>query len=247
MSAAVAAAASPVLAEVLARSDVWRGGTLAQAPLPGVPTGFGELDAELPGGSWPRGGLVELLPERRGIGEMALLMPALARISAGELAWVVCVAPPLPPYAPAWAAAGVALSRLLVTRAAGGDAAWVCARALEADGVGALVAWLPAADATTLRRLQLLAEKSRTLIFLFRPSAAVRESSPAPLRIALAASRAAAGGLTLNLIKRRGGARAAPLELDLARPASPSSVSHVVAGAALSAASARSLSPSATA
>ncbi|HEX5804105.1 MAG TPA: SOS cell division inhibitor, partial [Azospira sp.] len=177
----------------------------------------------------------------------ALLMPALARISTEELAWVVCVAPPLPPYAPAWAAAGVALSRLLVTRAAGGDAAWACARALDADGVGALVAWLPAADATTLRRLQLLAEKSRTLIFLFRPAAAVQESSPAPLRIALAASRTSAGRLSLNLLKRRGGARAVPLELDLARPAPLPSVSHVVAGAAPSAASARSLSPTAAA
>ncbi|HEX5803780.1 MAG TPA: SOS cell division inhibitor SulA, partial [Azospira sp.] len=117
MSAHAAAAGRPGLADVLARSDVWRGDGLAQAPLPGVPTGFNELDAELPGGGWPRGGLVELLPERRGVGEMALLMPALARISTEELAWVVCVAPPLPPYAPAWAAAGVALSRLLVTRA----------------------------------------------------------------------------------------------------------------------------------
>ncbi|MFC5303061.1 translesion DNA synthesis-associated protein ImuA [Azospira restricta] len=247
MSAGAAAAAGqPDLADVLARSDVWRGDTLAQAPLPGVPSGFGELDAELPGAGWPRGGLVELLPERRGIGEMALLMPALARISSAELAWVVCVAPPLPPYAPAWAAAGVSLSRLLVTRAAGGDAAWACARALEADGVGALVAWLPAADASTLRRLQLLAEKSRTLIFLFRPAAAVRESSPAPLRIALAAGRTA-GRLSLNLLKRRGGARAAPLELDLARPAPLSSAFHVVAGAAPSAAAARSLSPAAAA
>lgn len=248
MSAPAApASGTPGLADVLARSDVWRGDALAQAPLPGVPTGFGELDAELPGGGWPRGGLVELLPERRGLGEMALLMPALARISAEELAWVVCVAPPLPPYAPAWAAAGVALSRLLVTRAAGGDAAWACARALDADGVGALVAWLPAADATTLRRLQLLAEKSRTLIFLFRPAAAMQESSPAPLRIALAASRTSAGRLSLNLLKRRGGARTVPLELDLARPAPLPSVSHVVAGAAPSAASARSLSQPAAA
>ncbi|MFO1346416.1 MAG: SOS cell division inhibitor, partial [Rhodocyclaceae bacterium] len=134
--------ASPALAEVLSRSDVWRGDSLARAALPGVPSGFAALDAELPGGGWPRGGLVELLPARQGIGELSLLMPALAHVSANELSWVVCVAPPLPPYAPAWAAAGVALSRLLVTRAVGGDAAWACARALDAEGVGALVAWL---------------------------------------------------------------------------------------------------------
>ena len=235
--------ASPVLAEVLSRSDVWRGDSLARAALPGVPSGFAALDAELPGGGWPRGGLVELLPARQGIGELSLLMPALAQVSANELSWVVCVAPPLPPYAPAWAAAGVALSRLLVTRAVGGDAAWACARALDAEGVGALVAWLPESDAGTLRRLQLLAEKSRTLIFLFRPAAAARESSPAPLRIGVTAANDP-GRLTLRLIKRRGGALESPLELDMARPA-PSP--HAVAGTAPSAAAARSLPATAVA
>lgn len=229
--------ASPALAEVLSRSDVWRGDSLARAALPGVPSGFAALDAELPGGGWPRGGLVELLPARQGIGELSLLMPALAHVSANELSWVVCVAPPLPPYAPAWAAAGVALSRLLVTRAVGGDAAWACARALDAEGVGALVAWLPESDSATLRRLQLLAEKSRTLIFLFRPAATVRESSPAPLRIGITAANDP-GRLSLRLFKRRGGALDAPLELDLARPAPPP---HAVAGTPPSAAAARSL------
>lgn len=238
-----ALASAPSLNEVLARSDVWRGDSLAAAPLPGVPTGHAALDAELPGSGWPRGGLVELLPARQGIGEMRLIMPALAHISGQELAWVVCVAPPLPLFAPAWAAAGVALSRLLVTRATGGDAAWACARALDADGVGALIAWLPATDSATLRRLQLLAEKSRTLIFLFRPAAAARDASPAPLRIGIDAANDP-GRLSLHLLKRRGGARPAPLELDLARPASPP---HVVAGHPPSAAAARSISAPAAA
>jgi cell division inhibitor SulA/protein ImuA len=239
-------ATSLALAEVLSRSDVWRGDSLAQAALPGVPSGFAALDAELPGGGWPRGGLVELLPARQGLGEMSLLMPALARISSAEMSWVVCVAPPLPPYAPAWAAAGIALSRLLITRAVGGDAAWACARALDADGVGALLAWLPEADASTLRRLQLLAEKSRTLIFLFRPAAAIRESSPAPLRIGIGAANQAndCGRVALRLIKRRGGALDTPLEIDLARPVP---ISHAVAGPPSSATAARSLSATAAA
>ncbi len=241
-----ASSRSPALAGVLSRSDVWRGDSLARAALPGVPSGFAALDAELPGGGWPRGGLVELLPARQGIGELSLLMPALAHVSANELSWVVCVAPPLPPYAPAWAAAGVALSRLLVTRAVGGDAAWACARALDAEGVGALVAWLPESDPATLRRLQLLAEKSRTLIFLFRPAAVARESSPAPLRIGIAAANPAngCGRLSLRLLKRRGGALDAPLELDIARPAP---LPHAVAGPAPSAAAARSLPAAAVA
>lgn len=242
--ASLAAPAPVSLGDVLARSDVWRGDRLAHADVPGVPSGFPALDAELPGGGWPRGGLVELLPARQGIGEMSLLMPALAHVSARELSWVVCIAPPLPPYAPAWANAGVALSRLLVTRAIGGDAAWACARALDADGVGALVAWLPEADTTTLRRLQLLAEKRRTLIFLFRPAAAARESSPAPLRIGIGAS-ADPGRLVVRLFKRRGGALPMPLELEPPRPAPlPARYADAVAGAPPTAAAARSLSAS---
>ncbi len=237
------------LAEVLARNDIWRGDALAEAALPGVSSGFAELDAELPGGGWPRGGLVELLHSCVGVGEVSLLMPALARISADELAWVVCVAPPRQPYAPAWAAAGVDLSRLLITRASGGDAAWACARVLDTEGVGALLAWLPTTDTGTLRRLQLLAERSRTLVFLFRPAAAASTASPAPLRIGLDAC--GGGRLSLRLLKRRGGARTQPIDLDLVRPATvPATFAarfsdplhHAVAGSASSAAAARSLS-----
>ena len=101
-------------------------------------------------------------------------------------------------------------------------------------------------DPATLRRLQLLAEKSRTLIFLFRPASVVRESSPAPLRIGIAAANPAngCGRLSLRLFKRRGGALDAPLELDIARPAP---LPHAVAGTPPSAAAARSLPAAAVA
>jgi hypothetical protein len=108
---------SLTLAQVLDRPDVWRGDTLARTPLPGVPTGFAELDRELPGGGWPRGGLTEILPLRLGIGELSLLLPALARLSSDELAWLVCVASPHPLHAPALHESGIDLSRLLVASA----------------------------------------------------------------------------------------------------------------------------------
>jgi hypothetical protein len=91
----------------------------AKAPLPGVPTGFAELDRELPDGGWPRGGMTEVLPVRRGIGELSLLLPALASLSSDELGWLVCVASPYPLHAPALHACGLDLSRLLVASAPG--------------------------------------------------------------------------------------------------------------------------------
>ncbi|WP_313951485.1 translesion DNA synthesis-associated protein ImuA [Accumulibacter sp.] len=206
---------SLTLTQVLDRPDVWRGDTLARAPLPGVPTGFAELDRELPGGGWPRGGLTEILPLCRGIGELSLLLPALARLSSDELAWIVCVAPPHPLHAPAFHESGLDLSRLLVASAPGRDATWACERALAADGVGAVVAWLPEVQTTSLRRLQLAAESSRTLLFVFRPAACASQSSPAPLRLALEGE---GERLIVRLLKRRGGARSAPLPIVIQRP-----------------------------
>ena len=48
----------------------------------GLATGFPSLDRELPDGGWPRGALTELLCDHTGIGELALMLPALARLTA---------------------------------------------------------------------------------------------------------------------------------------------------------------------
>ncbi|MFZ2855001.1 MAG: translesion DNA synthesis-associated protein ImuA [Rhodocyclaceae bacterium] len=235
---------SAALSKILERPDVWRGDALASAPLPGVPSGFAELDAELPSGGWPRGGLIELLPARCGVGELGLLLPALARISGDELAWLVCVAPPYLLYAPALEQGGIALARLLVASAPGRDAPWACERALASDGVGAVVAWLPEAGMTALRRLQLAAEASRTLFFAFRPASCAGQSSPAPLRLAL---ESRGERLLVRLLKRRGGARPAPLSIAIDRPSASLRLPHALACTASAAPSARSLSQPATA
>ena len=225
-----------MLSQILERADVWRGGELARAPLPGVSTGFAELDRELPGGGWPRACLTELLPVRHGVGELSLLLPALARLSSDELLWLGCVAPPHPLYAPALQAASVDLSRLLVASAPGRDAAWACERALATESVGAVVAWLPDAQAGLLRRLQLAAEASRTLLFVFRPADCAAQPSPAPLRLLL---ETAGEQFVVRLLKRRGGAQPVPLPLAVHRPLP---LSHALACPAPATPVARSLS-----
>ena len=47
-------------------------------------TGFSALDAALPHRGWPSGTVVELMPTDTGIGELRLLMPALARMTQSE-------------------------------------------------------------------------------------------------------------------------------------------------------------------
>ena len=140
------------LAEILQQHPVWRGGRLAQA-IAALPTGFTGLDAELPGAGWPRQALTELLVDQTGIGELELILPALATLtSAGRR--TVWVAPPHVPYAPALAAAGVDLVNLLVVRAPERrDALWAAEQALRSGSCHALVAWVPRPRYAELQRL----------------------------------------------------------------------------------------------
>ena len=202
------------LAGVLARGDVWRGDALARLPEAGIATGYPELDAELPGGGWPSGCLTEFLADQHGIGELTLLLPALRALSA-QGGWLALVAPPWLPHAPAWAATGIALERLVVVQA-GRQAAWCCEQLLLSGGFAAVLAWPEAGiDARALRRLQVAAEGRPALACLWRPAAAVGMPSSAPLRLALTPAGA---GLSVRILKRRGRPAARPLLLKIPRP-----------------------------
>lgn len=207
---------SPIpLEDVLLRPDVWRGDRLASLGSETVASGFDALDAELPGGGWPRGGLIELLADRQGIGEIALLLPALRKLE--EAAPIALVAPPATAHAPAWAAV-FPLSRLLVVEAEGDDIAWSTELLLASGALGALLAWLPPKIGNkSLRRLQLAAEGRLSLAFMFRSPASVRQASPAPLRLQLAG---AAQGLRADIFKRRGPPCDRSLLLPVERPLS---------------------------
>lgn len=202
-------------AALLARPDIRRGGELARVASASVPTGFPQLDAELPGGGWPTGSLAELLPSHEGIGELRILGPALAALAhAGRrLAWI---APPYLPYAPALAAAGIDLAQILIvkTRTAR-DALWAVEHALHSAACGAVLAWPAEVKYVALRRLQLAAERSQAITMLFRPPSAASEPSPAALRVAL---YTAEGGLAVQILKRRGAICERPVIVDLARP-----------------------------
>lgn len=207
--------AAASLADLLARPDIRLGHAFAQVARPSVPSGFPQLDAELPGGGWPSGSLAELLPAHDGIGELRVLGPALAHLArgGGRLAWI---APPYLPYAPALAAAGIAPGQVLIVRApCARDALWAAEQALRSAACGAVLVWPGAAKYAALRRLQLAAEGTRALALVFRAPQAAGEASPAALRLAL---HAAAGGVAVRILKRRGAVCARPIAIDLDRP-----------------------------
>ncbi len=200
------------MAQILERLPaglVWQATQLAQAPGKTLPTGFAALDAELPGGGWPAGALIELLAEHPGVGEVSLLLPLLLQAPAER--WIAWIAPPLLPYAPALDAAGVALQRLLVIRpSTPAEALWATRQAAASGSCTMVMAWLARLDTAALRRLQLAAEESATPLFLFRARSAARHASPAVLRLALSPT---AKGLQIDILKRRGPPAARPVQL----------------------------------
>ncbi|MDB5800446.1 MAG: hypothetical protein JWL63_1385 [Rhodocyclales bacterium] len=203
-----------LLDDVLLRPDIWRGDRLAGLDAESVSSSFAQLDAELPGAGWPRGALVELLADARGMGEVSMLLPALQQCTADALP-VAIVAPPGMAHAPAWAA-HFPLKQVLVVEAPRDDIAWSVELLLASGALGAVLAWLPAKIGNkSLRRLQLAAEGSRSLAFMFRPLSCMQTASPAPLRLSL---RGHQQGLQVDIFKRRGPPCEKTLLLQVARP-----------------------------
>lgn len=196
---------SEVLEKILAEHGraLWRG--MEGPRWEGVESGWPELRDALPGG-WPRGALTEVFPSREGIGELRLFLPALARLSRLERRWILWVAPPHVPYAPALAAAGLELSHVLVVHARERlDRFWATEQALASGTCAAVLAWPDPLDPARMRRLQLAAERGRSLGLLFYPRPEDRQPSSAALRVRLVPE---GDGLRVD-VHRRSGARPA--------------------------------------
>ncbi len=169
------------LDELLAARTVWRA---RQTPSggDGEPTGHGALDAVLPQGGWPRGALTELLLPAGGVGELGLLLPTLARLTAGG-GRVALVAPPYIPYAPAWQAAGVELGQLDVIDTDPRQALWAQEQCLRSGACAAVLGWPPGGDDRALRRLQVAADSGDCCGFVLRDRRHAANASPAALRL----------------------------------------------------------------
>jgi hypothetical protein len=201
---------------------------LAATAVECTPSGFQCLDAELPGRGWPHGQLIELLHDDPGIGELSLLTPALAaQARAGRAgAWILpCESGSGPdgllqqalPYPPALTEAGIdPACSIFVRPAVAREAWWAVEQCLRAAHLGALIGWLPtssaAADFRALRRLHLLAQRHRALVFVMRPSHCAGAPSPAVLRLQLAGD---GGQLSVRILKRRGRPLIDPVELQM--------------------------------
>jgi cell division inhibitor SulA/protein ImuA len=206
------------LADILADARVWKlkdapAGQRLSSSRTVWSTGRDALDARLPGGGWPTASLIEVLLDESGLGEVQLFLPALAQSQRveGETPWLVWIAPPHEPFAPALSQHGIDLDRLLVVRPVSAtEALWAAEQALGSGVCAAVLLWLKGSDDRWLRRLKLAAQAGGALGILFRPERHRFESSPAALRLLLTRGHEHP---RLDIIKVQGG-RPGPVEFE---------------------------------
>jgi protein ImuA len=151
------------------------------------------------------------LVEQHGIGEMQLLKPCLASLSRKER--VAFVQPPYLPHSMACRSWHLNERNLLWLRPqSSADALWAAEQILKNGGCGAVVIWQSNVRPESLRRLNLAAQSTDTWLWLVRPLAAAADASVSPLRIAL---RPAIGGVSADIIKRKGPTCDAPIFVPL--------------------------------
>lgn len=209
-------------------AGVWQADALGAGTQQAQPSGYALLDAQLPGGGWPLGGLSEVLQPLPGLHEWQLVLPALAQATATRAGAVVAVAPPYEPFGPTLQARGLAADRLCVVRSGveAASALWAAEQALRCRDVLAVMAWLPQVQPAVLRRLQLAAAQQQQLLWVFRPLHVAPQASPSLLRLkvrAQAPQPAGQGagvvpGMAVEILKRRGPPMVHPLGLPGCHP-----------------------------
>lgn len=149
-----------------------------------IATGSPAFDAALRGG-FRRGSLVEWLGEE-GSGATALAWSAAWNAAAqvcGERQLVVIVDPRRRFYPPAAARSGELRNVVIAHPQSRTDQEWTLNQALACAGVAAVLSWPDKLDDRAFRRLQLAAERGRTLGLIVRDSQRLGEPSWADVRL----------------------------------------------------------------
>lgn len=202
-----------MLAELLSQGRVWQGRDAAIAGQPTIATGFAELDVLLPGGGWPTQGLIELLLDQPGAGELSLLLPAVQALMQELSGWLLWISPPFIPYAPGLLQAGIAVEQVLVVGQGDAKGAlWAAEQGLKSGACAAVLLYQELLSASQTRRLQLAQAAARQLLFVVRPVHCLSQPSPASLRLQLQPDD---DGVFVRVCKCRGRVQDRPLRLPL--------------------------------
>lgn len=191
---------------------------------PVLATGLAELDACLPGGGWPQGGVIELIQGHRPQpfcrqAVWPLLLPALQQLQRpaaagddGTQRWVGWVSDGgLSPYAPSLAAQGLDMRSFIWVTPNRGDTtvvtAWAAEQLLRCGPVQAVVlqGLAPMSQApSVLRRLHYSAQANEKYLWVTRPVEAAQQASPAVLRLQWCVTDEAGLQVGLRVLKTTG-------------------------------------------
>lgn len=183
-------------------------------------TGFKALDNILCHKGWPLGQLIECLSLKPGSGELDLFLPAIRQLhrqtqkstaSSNQQqneAPIVLIAPPYIPCMEAWQQHMQQAPQLwCVTTRTLDERLWAAEQVLQSNSANVVMLWLyqQSVKPVQLRRLQLAAKRSQSLVVMFRDKKLQQQASPAPLRLSLTpvpSSRQTA--LLINILKQPG-------------------------------------------
>lgn len=203
---------------------VWPADAVATRSSNVVSSGFAALDAVLPGGGWPVGDVIELLTPQFGVVDWSVLSPAAKAFSTDHAPRVVMIGPPNEPYLPGLRRMDLPVDRVhWVVANKPAERAWVAEQLVKCSSPMLLMVWMSHARADQIRRLQVCAQSSSSLIFVFRPELAARESSASPLRLVLRPK--AVDQIEVSIHKRRG----APVPEPLVLQSVSGGIDHLVA------------------
>lgn len=196
---------NPRLAGLLSHPSLWLAAGSQDAGYSTISTGFADLDQRLPGQGWPSCGLIDVLVEGCGSGELSLFMPALAQLGSNHpQSWMAWISPPCEPYPMALQQHGIKPERMLIVRS--GAALWSMEQALLSGCCRVVMGWLEtesirSINGKALRRLQLAAEQNAALCLLFRKIHFSNQVTPAVLRLLVCPTTQ---GIAVEFIKARG-------------------------------------------
>lgn len=185
--------------------NVWHAESLTRTHGGRIATGHAALDAAL-GGGWPMHSLIEILCERRGIGELqllrALLQPRVVPGCCEQRDVVLWLNAPFQLQAVALAQVGLDPGRhWCACHLSERDALWAMEQALRSNSCIAVIAWADTVSPGALRRLKLAAVAHDSIGVLFRPLTVATVPSPASVRLRL---RPADADLQIELLKVQG-------------------------------------------
>ncbi|CAM4130547.1 translesion DNA synthesis-associated protein ImuA [Roseateles saccharophilus] len=217
---AIAGVHEPLPQEV--ETALWRGNELGGPVAQVLTTGFPQLDDVLPGGGWPCGALTEVLVPQFSVSELRLLSKVMCWQTEKERT-VALVGPPHAPHAPGLRHDRVDERHLVwIDVDSPRDRLWCTEQLVKAGTFGAVLSWLPLVRAEQIRRLQVLASRSKGPVFLCRPESAAREASAAPLRVVVRPHTD--WQLSLQVLKRKG----SPLEEPVVLPSVPGGIGKIM-------------------